>query len=181
MMNPEVSLRKYIEQRAAAIQAKQRQISCGTAQKLSKQNPVNGTTPDVVDNLQVAKKGTQDSFLSQNDSHPQTYLEKALKNQGLSNLPNQMKEIWIDGDYKYTVRVHAGNSSYTDSSSIYRVSRQSTTFGSNGRGTGFEYLGTDGNWYHESVLKQFNRGGTLNSSFSEEAARLTHIPLGGKQ
>ena len=82
-----------------------------------------------------------------------------------------MKEVWIGGDYQYTIKVYEGNSSYTDSSAIYRVSRQSTTFDSNGQGTGLEYLGTDGNWYHEFVLKQFNRDGTLNSNFNEEAAR----------
>ena len=47
MMNPEVSLRKYIEQRAAAIQAKQRQISCGTAQKVKAADPVDEFTPKV--------------------------------------------------------------------------------------------------------------------------------------
>ena len=54
------------------------------------------------------------------------------------------------------------------------------TYG-NGQGTGIEYLGTDGNWYHESILKEFNRGGISNPSFNENAARLTHIPVGGKQ
>ena len=47
MMNLEVSLRKYIEQRAAAIQAKQRQISCGTAQKVKAADPVGELTPKV--------------------------------------------------------------------------------------------------------------------------------------
>lgn len=47
--------------------------------------------------------------------------------------------------------------------------------------TGLEYLGTDGNWYHESVLKEFLRGGSPNPIFNEDAARMTHIPLGGKQ
>jgi hypothetical protein len=91
-----------------------------------------------------------------------------------------MKEVWVDGNYKYTVRIHEGNSEYTNAESIYRVSRQSIILDSNGQGTGFEYLGTDGNWYHESVLKEFNRGGIPNPSFIEEAARSTHIPLGGK-
>ena len=44
---------------------------------------------------------------------------------------------------------------------------------------GLEYLGTDGNWYHESVLTEFFRGGALNPNFNEEAARMTHIPISG--
>jgi len=44
-----------------------------------------------------------------------------------------------------------------------------------GRGT--EYLGTDGNWYHTSVLRQFNGDGSLNFLYSSNAAQITHIPL----
>jgi hypothetical protein len=86
-------------------------------------------------------------------NNPQSYLQTALKNQGLKSIPTQMKETWIEGDYKYTVRIHKGNTQYTNSQSIYRVSRQSTILDANGQGNGLEYLGTDGNWYHESILK----------------------------
>lgn len=115
-----------------------------------------------------------------NSSNPQSYLEKALNNQGLNSTPSRMKEVWVEGDYKYTVRIHEGNSAHTNAESIYRVSRQSTILDSNGQGTGLEYLGADGNWYHESVLKEFLRGGSPNPIFNENAARMTHIPLGGK-
>lgn len=125
--------------------------------------------------ISIQKKG---GSLSNN---PQSFLQRALKNQGLDSSPAKMKEVWTEGDYKYTVRIHEGNSMHTDADSIYRVSRQSTILDSNGQGTGLEYLGTDGNWYHESVLKEFNRGGVPNPNFNDEAARLTHIPLGGKK
>lgn len=95
-------------------------------------------------------------------------------------MPNRMKDVWIEGNYKYTVRIHEGNSIHTNAESIYRVSRQNTILDSNGQGTGLEYLGIDGNWYHESILKEFLRGGTQNPIFNEAAARMTHIPLGGK-
>ena len=38
------------------------------------------------------------------------------------------------------------------------------------------HICTDGNWYHESVLKQYFKNG-INPKFNEKAARLTHIPL----
>lgn len=76
--------------------------------------------------------------------------------------------------------MHIRNTAHTNAKSIYRVSRQSTIIDSNGQGTGLEYLGTDGNWYHESVLKEFLRRGSPNPIFNEEAARMTHIPLGEK-
>lgn len=87
--------------------------------------------------------------------------------------------MWTEGDYKYTVRVHEANTNFTDADTIYRVSRQSTVLDAKGQGTGLEYLGTDGNWYHESVLTQFFKGGTPNPNFSETAAKMTHIPVKG--
>lgn len=117
------------------------------------------------------------SGLSSNN--PETYLQKALKNQGLEDTPARMKENWIDGDYKYTVRVHEGNSTYTDADSIYRVSRKSTVVDEFGQGRGLEYLGTDGNWYQESVLKEFYKDGSINPLFNESASKMTHIPIGG--
>ena len=96
-----------------------------------------------------------------------------------SATPNRLKETWIEGDYKYTVRIHEGNTKYTDANSIYRVSRQSTILDANGQGTGLEYLGTDGNWYHQSVLVEFFKGGTPNPDFNEFAAQITHIAING--
>lgn len=92
-----------------------------------------------------------------------------------------MKEVWTEGDFKYPVRVHEGNSTYTNAESIYRVSRQSTVLDANGQGMGLEYLGTDGNWYAESVLKEFFKDGTKNPLFNEVASKMTNIPVvGGK-
>ena len=68
----------------------------------------------------------------QGGSTTQIFLNKALKNQGLDSVPNKMKEVWIEGDFKYTIRVHEGNSAYTNAESIYRVSRQSTVPDANG-------------------------------------------------
>lgn len=79
------------------------------------------------------------------------------------------------------MRIHEGDPRYTDADSIYRVSRQKAILQSNKQGTGIEYLGTDGNWYHESILKEFFKDGSRNSNFNDEAVRLTHIPLGGKR
>lgn len=58
------------------------------------------------------------------------------------------------------------------------MSRQRIFLGS-GQGTGAEYLGTDGNWYHSSVITEFYRDGSLNPNFNEEAARNTHIAING--
>ena len=49
-----------------------------------------------------------------NSNNPQSYLDRALKNPGLDGTPAKMKEVWTEGDYKYTVRVHEGNSLHTD-------------------------------------------------------------------
>ncbi|MBP3568048.1 MAG: hypothetical protein J6K04_02670 [Lachnospiraceae bacterium] len=111
--------------------------------------------------------------------YPLTYLQTALENQGLETTPSRLKEVWFEGDYKYTVRVRAGNAQYTEAESIYRVSRQSTKLNENGQGTGLEYLGTDGNWYHKSVLTEFFKDGTPNPNYNESAAKMTHIPVNG--
>ena len=42
-----------------------------------------------------------------------------------------------------------------------------------------EYLGSDGNWYHESILTEYFKDGNKNPNFNEEAVKKTHIPLGG--
>ena len=128
------------------------------------------------DFAEAIKKLTKGGAKSNN---PSSFLEKALKNQGLDTTPSRLKEVWVEGDYKYTVRVHKGNSKYTDAESIYRVSRQSTVLDEHGQGTGLEYLGTDGNWYHESVLTEFFKDGTPNPNFNEAAAKMTHIPVSG--
>ena len=46
-----------------------------------------------------------------------------------------------------------------------------------GQGPGEEYLGSDGKWYHKSVLDETYRDGTNNPNFNETGARNTHIEL----
>jgi hypothetical protein len=107
---------------------------------------------------------------------PKNYLDKALQKQGLSGVPAGMKQSWIEGGYKYEVRVHAGENSYTNAQSVYRVSRQQIpTPGVEGTGT--YYLGTDSNWYHTSVLKPTNVLGESNPFYNANAASITHISL----
>ena len=114
-------------------------------------------------------------------NNPKLYLKKALRNQQQNLSANRLKESWIEGNYKYTVRIHEGNAKYTDANVIYRVSRQSTILDANGQGTGLEYLGMDGNWYHQSVLLEYFKGGAANPDFNEYAAQITHIAItGGK-
>ena len=113
---------------------------------------------------------------------PQDYLDKALEEKGLDSIDSipekGMKANWIDGEYKYEVRVHPGEDQYTSADRIYRVSRQRVpSVDPTVQGTGIEYLGSDGNWYHQSVLRATNKGGIPNPLFNSEAARLTHIPL----
>ena len=100
-------------------------------------------------------------------------------NQGLTSAPDRMKETWTEGQYKYVVRIHEGNPKYTTANTIYKVSRQSLIVDSNGQGTGLEYLGTDGNWYHKSVLTEYFKGGIPNPEFNEYAAQVTHISING--
>ena len=107
---------------------------------------------------------------------PDDFLDEALTQQGLKNPTARLKHKWTDGEYKYEVRIHEGENQYTDSNSIYRVSRQQIPI-SGTKGTGHEYLGTDGNWYHTSVLRPTNRIGEPNLLYDENAAKITHIPL----
>lgn len=95
----------------------------------------------------------------------EAYLNEALERQGLDKVPDGgFKEVWMEGDYKITVRAHAGNPQYTDAKMIYRVSRQKIGFGT-------EYLGSNNVWYHQSILKPQNIG------YDDLGARLTHIKL----
>jgi len=109
-------------------------------------------------------------------NNPRNYLNEALRQQGLKSAPNNLKHTWTSDGFKYEVRIHAGNSQYTSAQSVYRVSRQQIpTPGA--QGTGTSYLGTDGRWYHTSVLRQFNGDSTINALYNGNAARITHISL----
>ena len=71
-----------------------------------------------------------------------------------------------------------GNGKYTDADSIYRVSRQKVPDPNpKVQGSGKEYLGNDGKWYHESELIEFNKNGTPNPSYNKHGAKVTHIPV----
>jgi len=100
---------------------------------------------------------------------PKTYLNSALKRQGLKNAPKRMKETWKDGDYKYSVRLKHAKGEYGRKGTELRVSRQK-------KGSGTEYLDKEGNWHHESTLKPGRKGNT-NPKFNEKAAKDTHIQL----
>lgn len=103
---------------------------------------------------------------------PESYLQEALKQQNLTQPPNKLKQSWIDGEYKYEVRIHEGNSNYTNAKRIYRVSRQKIPSSDpRVQGSGTEYLGSDGIWYHTSVLKP------NSPTYNQKAASITHIPL----
>ena len=110
--------------------------------------------------------------------NPQDYLDEALERQGLEKTPKKLKEKWTEGEYNYEVRVHEGNGKYTDADSIYRVSRQKVPDPNpKVQGSGKEYLGNDGKWYHESELIEFNKNGTPNPSYNKHGAKVTHIPV----
>ncbi|WP_339098744.1 hypothetical protein A5821_002644 [Enterococcus sp. 7F3_DIV0205] len=108
---------------------------------------------------------------------PQNYLDEALKQQGLDTVPKNLKQKWSQDGYNYEVRVHPGNSAHTDAESIYRVSRKATPVAGK-QGSGMEYMDVDGNWWHESKLKAFHKGGQSNPNFNHKAAKDTHIPVG---
>ena len=108
---------------------------------------------------------------------PENYLRQALHNQGLNAIPAGLRESWIDGDYEYMVRIHPGNPEYTTAESIYRVARRTAVEDEHGQRAGWEYLGTDGHWYRERILRETYRNGNQNPDFNEDAARMTHIPL----
>ena len=110
--------------------------------------------------------------------NPRDYLDEALERQGLEKTPKRLKEKWTDGEYNYEVRIHKGNSKYTDADSIYRVSRQKVPDPDpKVQGSGKEYLGSDGKWYHERELIEFNKNGTPNPLYNEHSAEVTHISV----
>jgi len=109
---------------------------------------------------------------------PQSYLDEALERQGLDSTPNRLKAKWSDGEYKYEVRLHEGESQYTDANRIYRVQRQSVPNPDPKiQGTGKEYMDINGKWHHESELTEVFRNESKNPKFNFEAVRDTHIPL----
>ncbi|MBM7690593.1 hypothetical protein JOD15_003351, partial [Enterococcus ureilyticus] len=108
---------------------------------------------------------------------PKNYLDEALKQQGLDKVPKNLKQKWTQDSFNYEVRIHPGNSAHTDAESIYRVSRKATPVAGK-QGSGMEYMDVDGNWWPESKLKEFHKGGNPNPNFNHKAAKDTHIPVG---
>lgn len=53
-----------------------------------------------------------------------------------------------------------------------------TVLDANGQGTGLEYLGIDGNWYYQSELVEFFKGGTPNPGSAKERTMLHAIETG---
>ena len=102
---------------------------------------------------------------------PQTYLDEALKQQGLSDAPGNLKQKWSADGFDYEVRIHAADPDHGKSGSIYRVARRSQGVDANGQGAGWEYLDNKGNWHHTSTLKP------NSPTYNAQAAADTHIEL----
>lgn len=106
----------------------------------------------------------KDSILVHNKC-AEAYLKEALEREGLDSVPETgFKTEWMEGKYKIEVRAHLGNLQYTNAKMIYRVSRHLN-------GSGVEYLGSNGIWYHTSMLKP------TSQAYSAFAATVTHIPI----
>jgi hypothetical protein len=122
-----------------------------------------------VHNYSVSEVGV----LVHNTYNPKSFLDEAFKQQGIEigdNYLPKFKGKWSDNGYDYEVRIHEAEAKWGGKGSIYRVQRQSQIRDKNGQGTGKEYLGSDGIWYHQSILK-------ANNAASDNAAKMTHIPL----
>jgi len=118
----------------------------------------------------------QSNRMNSGNALPEDYLNNALKAQNLETPPNFLKETWTAGGYKYEVRIHPGDSQYTNAQTVYRVSKQQVPVpGTQGAGT--YYLGTDGSWYHTSELVQYHGNGLPNPLYNPNAAQITHIPI----
>lgn len=115
--------------------------------------------------LKTGVKGAGKLISSNN---PNDYLKAALKTQNLKKAPDKLKAIWSQDGFDFEVRIHAADPRYDKTGSIYRVARrqQGMKPGTN-QGYGWEYLGSDGIWYHTSVLNAGN----------DAAAKATHIQL----
>jgi RHS repeat-associated protein len=128
----------------------------------------------------VRDTNTQVDVFGLTAEHPFDYLKTALEKQNLYNpgdpIPSGLKEKWTDPNtkIKYEVRIHPGNGVHSQHD-IFRVGRKLPGLNAQGQGLGMEYLGIDGKWYHESVLKETFKDGTDNPNFSEKGARRTHV------
>ena len=140
---------------------------------------------DELDNktLNTSKNNNSNSSVNNNvikiSNKSEEFLNEALKQQKLTNIPKGLKQNWIEDGFKYEVRIHAGDATYTNAASIYRVARQKIPQPGT-QGSGWEYMDKNGNWFQESVLKPYYRDGSLNPIYNDAAAKNTHIPVPSK-
>ena len=102
---------------------------------------------------------------------PQDYLDKALKQQGLTSAPDGLKQSWTENGCDFEVRVHPAEPQYGQQGSVYRVTRRLQRTDIHGQGSRWEYMDIYGNWHHTSTLKP------NNPAFNSQAAVDTHIPI----
>jgi RHS repeat-associated protein len=130
--------------------------------------------PQRMYNLTVAEAHTffvgEQQWLVHN-CNPQNYLNDALRQQGLSTAPANLKQKWSDNGFDYEVRIHAADPNHGKSGSIYRVARRQQGMDANGQGFGWEYLDDKGNWHHTSTLKP------NSPTYNPQAAADTHIEV----
>ena len=105
---------------------------------------------------------------------PKSYLDKALSRQGLNKPGRGLRESWVEGGYKYEVRIHPADPKFGKKGDIYRVGRRKEGVDSKGQGYGWEYIDSKGNWHHTSTLKP-GKGGEVNPKYNAKAAEDTHI------
>jgi hypothetical protein len=161
-----------------------------TAKKLAQMaNDTAITSDQLVTEIQRLRPGAnkyQASWLADNmhvragrpvGTHPETYLQEALRQQGLTAPPAGLKQKWNDGTSNYEVRVHAADPAHGKTGSVYRVERHRLgTDPVTGQGFGREYLDHNGVWHHTSTLKP-GIAPSLNPYFNATAASDTHIQL----
>lgn len=121
--------------------------------------------------MRNAAKGPASASKLTTSTNPKDFLNEALKKQGLDKAPSNFKQKWSENGFDYEVRIHPAESQYGKDGSIYRVSRRQQGIDANGQGYGWEYMDQSGKWHHTSTLKP------QNPSFSDQAARDTHIQL----
>ena len=106
-------------------------------------------------------------------------MNEGLRQQGYKpgdNIPSNFKQVWTDPktNIKYEVRIHPADPKY-DSGDIFRIGRKQPGVDAHGQGQGMEYLDKNGVWHQEKTLREFNKDGSKNPLFNEQAAKDTHM------
>jgi hypothetical protein len=110
---------------------------------------------------------------------PTDYLEHAVGRQFLQRAPSGgFKQSWMEGGFKFEVRIHPADQRYSMSGSIYRVSRQvvPSVIDPSKQGSGLEYIDATSKWHHQMTLKP-GQLSNPNPLFNSAAAKSTHIDL----